>query len=791
MRALTKKAIKDVTRRKLRTALTILGIAIGVMGLAAITIASDQFKSSIQYSTDASALPDIELDTSPASATLAQALAAQPHIVAVEARGAQPSRWAIASGHYPMGVVGIADFGAMQFDKFELVAGRLPGPGEILLESSNRSIAPVNVGDTITLDVRGAPQQVTVSGLARTRGLPSATFVGRATGYMREGDLETLFQTHGVTRFLIRTDNGVDTSAAGQEALKETARQLIAVAEAHAVTVVGTAVGRNDGGISQVTGGIFGIMGVLSVVALLLSVFLLLSTITTLIAEQLPIIGTMKAVGARSGQVLRSYLLSVALYGAIGTALGLALGVLGGYALVLWMSDLLTIDIGPLNVSPTLILTGVAVGMGVPLVAAALPIFLGTRITVRQALSGYGLDGSASAGQRGGFWARTVGRVFGFVPQTVQLGARSLFRKRTRAALTLLALAISGTAFLAVQTTSYSLDSLLGQLFGQYRADVFVGLAQPVPYSRIQPVLAGVPGVAQTERLEQYSVHTAWGDALLTGLEADPQLYHKQVVSGRWFDAGDQNVVLLSEDGARKSGLMPGDAITFHDDLYTATWTIIGIAHDGNSASGLGVLLAPAASVNTFQHRPADFASGIMVKAASSRQADIDAVATSIDSTLSVGGYQASVTTAKQEVDRNQSQFLLLAILLYAVVAVVALVGAIGLFNALVMSVLERRREIGMLRSMGATSRRVAAVFWTEGVSLGVIAWLIAIALGIPAAYGFVQLISSLLVTVPFALDPMSLVWMLVFVVAVASVASVGPVLGAMRVKIAQTLRYE
>src|SRR5262249_27542984 len=106
-------------------------------------------------------------------------------------------------------------------------------------------------------------------------------------------------------------------------------------------------------------------------------------------------------------------------------------------------------------------------------------------------------------------------------------------------------------------------------------------------------------------------------------------------------------------------------------------------------------------------------------------------------------------------------------------------------------SVLERRREIGILRSMGATSRRGAQGFWAEGVSLGLVAWVIAIALGIPAAYGFVQLISHLLVTTPFAFNPLSLLWMLVFIVVVATLASIGPVWAASRVKIAQTLRYE
>ena len=130
-------------------------------------------------------------------------------------------------------------------------------------------------------------------------------------------------------------------------------------------------------------------------------------------------------------------------------------------------------------------------------------------------------------------------------------------------------------------------------------------------------------------------------------------------------------------------------------------------------------------------------------------------------------------------------------ILLDAVALIVALVGAIGLSNALAMSVLERRREIGILRSMGARGWKVSQVFWSEGLSLGVLSWLLAVIVGLPGAYAFVLLLAHLLAPIPFAFNPINLLWMLVLILVIASLASIGPVIGATRVKIAQTLRYE
>ncbi len=72
MNALTTKAIRDVTRRKLRTTLTVLGIAIGVMGICATSMASGQFSSGLQSLNDTTGQPDIQFFTAPTTAPLAR-----------------------------------------------------------------------------------------------------------------------------------------------------------------------------------------------------------------------------------------------------------------------------------------------------------------------------------------------------------------------------------------------------------------------------------------------------------------------------------------------------------------------------------------------------------------------------------------------------------------------------------------------------------------------------------------------------------------------------------------------
>jgi putative ABC transport system permease protein len=145
------------------------------------------------------------------------------------------------------------------------------------------------------------------------------------------------------------------------------------------------------------------------------------------------------------------------------------------------------------------------------------------------------------------------------------------------------------------------------------------------------------------------------------------------------------------------------------------------------------------------------------------------------------------------EVSAGSSDGYAIILNLLAVMAVViALVGGVGLSGVLSLSVLERRREIGVMRAIGAGNWQVMRLFIGEGVLLGVMSWAIALPLSIPLAYFFATYALS------FALDqqliyrftPVGAIAWLMIIVVLAVIASALPARGASKISVRESLAY-
>lgn len=125
------------------------------------------------------------------------------------------------------------------------------------------------------------------------------------------------------------------------------------------------------------------------------------------------------------------------------------------------------------------------------------------------------------------------------------------------------------------------------------------------------------------------------------------------------------------------------------------------------------------------------------------------------------------------------------------IAVIVALVGLLGLSNMLAAEVLERRKEIGILRSLGATGRQIGLIFWVEGLALACIAWIPGFLLAIPASYAMIGIFNADIQPILLAFNPLVIPLTLLFIVIVSFTASFGPAFRASRLRIDDILRYE
>ena len=781
MSATLRKSVADVTRRKSRTLMVVLGIFIGVFGLTVINVTQDTIFSAYTFNQGINAdRPDLTLNVDKLDDSLLPQLAAVANVKSLEYQTIFVTQWRIstAPGHVDFAINSFPDLQHIPINPPQLTSGRYANtPGEITMSYGDLSFQPFNIGDTVTVDGAHGQAKLQVVGFMRISG------ENKPFGFMTDAGLAQLADTDAIHLINIRVNDN-----AQQRSTAATFTQMLA---ADHITVL-RADSPSQPSISQdQLSGIFTLLRILAILAVIISGLLILNTVTTLVAEQTAIIGTIKAIGGSRNAIMRGYLLSVLIYSLLATLPAIAIGLLAGYQLAASLSATIPLAVGPFAAAPWIIVLSLLIGFGVPLLAAILPLWNGTRISVRDALAAYGVSAEQGSGP-----LTHLRRRLTWLSQTTWLGLHGTFRKRWRVTLTLLTLIIAGVGFLVVQTATASVNYTVAESYGTVNADMYVTFRGSPTYTQTQSQLTALPNVARIEPYRAIHLTTQWGDLQIIGVTTDTQLYHTQLLSGRWFQPGDTNVMLLSDSAAAHTGLTIGSAMT----LANQSLTVIGIIKQPVDVLGwIGSSVLPLDTLNQINQPPAIFQQYI-VQAKDRSPSAIDQLANQIDriinpSTTPVAGqklsFDNSVETAQSYTARRQQTWYVLYALLYGVALVVSAAGIMGLAATLTASVLERRREIGMMRAMGASARQVAQVFWVEGLALGSIAWCAAALLGLPLAFAFVQAFSGMVLPTDFIVDPIAFVVMLVAVLVIAVIASIVPALRATRLRVAETLRYE
>jgi len=792
-----RKVLRDLWGNKTRTVLVVLSIAVGVFAVGMIAssrvVLSREMTKSYLATNPASAI----LYTEPFDDDLVETVRGMKEVSEAEGRRSITVRFQVGPDDWRnLELSAIPDYDDIQLDKVWPVRGAWPPPERgVLIERTSLDFMRANVGDRVLVETPdGKQRQLHIAGLVHDISRLSPAIQGIACGYITFDTLEWL----GVPRNFDELHIVVAENALDEEHVRRIGNRVQDKVEKSGRTVGFTWVptpGKHP--IDDIVQAIVLVLGVLGLLSLLLSGFLVVNTIWALLTQQIRQVGIMKAVGARSRQIMGLYLGMVLIFGLLALVIAVPLGMLGTRAFTNYLATFLNFDIASFSTPPQVLALQVAVGLVVPLLAALYPVVSGVRITVREAISTYGL-GKGRFGT--GVVDRLLGRVRG-LSRPLLLSLRNTFRRKGRLALTLTTLTLGGAMFIAVFSVRASTFRTINDALEYWRYDAEVSFGRAYRIERIEREALSVPGVVAVE---------SWGFAnarrlrpddseseniIMIAPPAQTDMIQPVVLEGRWLLPEDENALVINHDLLRDDpDVEVGDEIVLKIDGRETTWQVVGLV------KGILTSIPPIpfvyANYPYFARvvRDVGRAGSVQVVTAQHDANFQSEVAKALEEHFKRAGLRVSATfTTAERRTALETAFNPIVILLFVMAVLLAVVGGLGLMGTMSLNVLERTREIGVMRAVGASDGAVRRVFIVEGIFIGVLSWL----LGTGLALSLSKLLSDA-VGLAFTKTPLSytfsvggvLIW-LVVVVILAALASFLPARSASRLTVREVLAYE
>jgi len=542
---------------------------------------------------------------------------------------------------------------------------------------------------------------------------------------------------------------------------------------------------------------VFNMFGVL---ALAMGGFIIFNTFRTIVAERRHDIGMLRAIGANRTTIISLVLVEGVVQGVIGTAIGIGLGYLMGLGIMAGTQPILKQFMNietSVVVEPMLFVVSIVLGVGVTLFAGLLPALSASRVTPIEALRpsfsevmqrisrigtivGAGMIVFAIAGLFSGVFAlvalgglfllvglvlaapalvKPIANWFGLLlalifarEGTGELAQSNLTRQPSRAAITasatMIGLAIvvgaGGMMFSMVDTVMDMFDKSLGSDYLLLPPSVAIWKGDVGARESLKAKIAAIPGVGVVSSLRyaQSSLDTSTGEAALSVLGIDPIEYPKisdmDFQSGNIQDAfnalaANERNVIINGVLAATANLKTGDIVSLPTPTGHKEYRIVAIGGDVMNMKINSAYISQANMKLDFNKSEdilyqVDLAPGADAAAVGGRLARI------------VEDYpQFRLVAGHEYMAEFAAQYNSIFVGFYVLLAILAFPSLIAILNTLAIGVIERTREIGMLRAIGATRGQVWKTIVAEALLLAALGTGLGILAGLYLSYVFVQ----------------------------------------------------
>lgn len=793
------KVLDDLWRHKLRTGLIVLSIAVGLLAVGTIVsarsiLATEMARSYAAINPSSGTVRTLETFDE----AFLRSVRAMPGVAEADARFSFMVRAQGGNGEWVnLNIFVAADYEAMRVNKIWPQAGAWPPPERtILIERAALPVVNKRIGESILLETPDRKlRTLSIAGTTHDLAQMPAQFDNTPYGYISFETLEWFGEPYGFNELHIVAENRTDPAAAQQ-----VINAVKAKAEKNGFTIpLSLTAEPGQIPLDDILQAILYLMAALGMLALALSAFLIINTVSALLAQQRRQIGVMKAIGAQTHQIMAMYVVMILLYGVTALLIAVPLSSFGARALSRFMATLFNFDLTAAHISPQALGLQVLVGLLVPLLASLYPFVTNLRLTAAEAMSSYQTG-------RAGFGAGLIDRLLSganlwlvrfVLTRPLLLSLRNTFRSKARLALTLITLVLASAIFVSVFNVRDSLFRTIDDLLASWNFDTMIIFNQPYRVERLQQEALAVPGVAQVDIQLQMPVRRVRPDESESGLiylfarRASSELaISPTLVAGRWLLPGDEEALVVDTTFLQEEpDLQLGDTVVLKVAGRERTWRIVGVSQ----GFVVPIIYANYSHVARVTGQ-VDKADTLLIATAQSDPATVNQVTKALEEHFQQQGLRISAlaTLAGERAEAEVTYGILISLLLIMAV-LLALVGGLGLMGSMSINVLERTREIGVLRAIGASSRGVAQVFVREGIAIGLLSWLLGALLALPLSQVICNTVGELIAGTPlsFAYSQIGLWLWLGIVVALSALASYLPARNAARLTVREVLAYE
>ncbi|MEO5624987.1 MAG: FtsX-like permease family protein [Dokdonella sp.] len=783
-----RKMLRDAWLHKARTLLVVLAVATAMIGAGALLDAWALVQRVTGATYRASHPVSATLKVEDVDEALLAEVRALPDISAARARSSVFATVTSNGTRITAELHALKDFDAQDIGKLESARGSWPPrDGEIAIEKSALELSGAALGGSISLKFASNPaRSLRVSGIAHDVSLPPGWMDHVVYGFVTPATMAELGASSSFDelQFVVR-DSALDRDAVRRIADKV---RLLVESQGKHVSGVDVPVPGQHAHAAQMdslmmTQGAFGLL------TLLVASFLIVNLMTAMLSGQAREIGVMKTLGARVGQIAAMYLAFALLLGVLASSIAVPAAIAIGRPYAALKADMLNFSIDGYAIPWWAIALQLLIGCLLPVAAAVAPIMRACRRPVAAALHDPGI---AVAG--GGFHVRRWIAIPG-ISRPLQLSIGNAFRQRQRMLLTLLALSAGGAVYVGADNLRSSVRASVDLLFASQRYDIVLRLADPQDAAAIEAIAARVAGVERVQGLANVGAHVANADAMpgnafaLLALPADSPMLMPTITAGRWLNASDRAAIVVSRALVKdEPTLVPGASIRLLIEGRSTAWTIVGVVDTGPQA----LAYAPLPTLD--ERRGDTRVSSLLVAGGDSSAAyTLDLIAR-LRAAFDRAGVPVASSQFVGETRRAFEDHLLMVVQFLGVMGwVMIAVGGMGLASTMSLAVLERTREIGVMRAIGARHSTITCMILAEGIVIAVLAWLVALPLSVPVSVALASAFGKVMFSVPTHVVPDAggvLRWLLMSVL-VSVVACAWPSRRATRIPTAAALAYE